>query len=224
MYADILACRALEQSKVRAWLVCRGREAGLIGVVHNLLPKDRVSMSGDAAMLRLLLAEGGNRLLACTDDTAERMDVAAKATKRAKNALVAVYVDADEPLDWLETMKSAGKLDLPMIFICEDNATMKQRERDWQWKKIQKAARRREVPVIPVDGKDVVAMYRAAQEAMSRARMGLGPTVLWCERWTHEAQEPVQMFEGYLTAHGLLNAAEKKRLTAAPAKKMRSIG
>jgi hypothetical protein len=48
-------------------------------------------------------------------------------------------------------------------------------------------------------------MYRAAQESVLRARTGIGPTVLWCERWDiGPARNAAAEFEAYLAGKGLL--------------------
>ncbi len=39
-----------------------------------------------------------------------------------------------------------------------------------------------EIPVIPVDGNDVIATYRVAHESITRARRGGGPTMMECKR------------------------------------------
>jgi len=243
MYADIAACSAMERQagallRRRKAAGFKGHEAALIGVVHNLLANDRVSAAGDAVMPRLLLGDTYASILQGLRDgaeakprsgavlprveDAERMNTASQAAKRAKKAAVAVYVRADEPEEWLETLKSAGKRELPMVFICEDDPGLKRGKRDKLWKKVQKVAQRHEVPVIPVDSDDVVAMYRTAQEAMTRSRMALGSAVLWCERWTlaKDKLEPVKMFEQYLTARWLLSPAEKRRISTEAAAKM----
>jgi TPP-dependent pyruvate/acetoin dehydrogenase alpha subunit len=68
-------------------------------------------------------------------------------------------------------------------------------------------------PNIPVDGKDVVAVYRVTQEAVRRAREGHGPAVIECitsranatghlsgrdQTAQHVAQDPLKFMEDYL--------------------------
>jgi pyruvate dehydrogenase E1 component alpha subunit len=88
------------------------------------------------------------------------------------------------------------------------------------------------IPGITVDGNDVVAVYRVAQEAIARARRGQGPTLIeaktyrWyghseidpakyrdpaeVERW--KAKDPIAGMEKYLIAKGLFSAAWKQEI------------
>lgn len=80
------------------------------------------------------------------------------------------------------------------------------------------------VPAIPVDENDVVAVYRVAQEAIARARQGIGPTVLECRPWLltgtarkrapaqERSQDPLRFMQDYLTGKGLFTPAWKRKL------------
>ena len=46
------------------------------------------------------------------------------------------------------------------------------------------------VPIIPVDGGDVVAVYRVATESITHARKGNGPTLIDCIFEPSEARDP----------------------------------
>ncbi len=49
------------------------------------------------------------------------------------------------------------------------------------------------IPGLAIDGNDVLAVYEACQEAVDRARAGMGPTLIECKtyRWrTHFEGEP----------------------------------
>jgi pyruvate dehydrogenase E1 component alpha subunit len=74
-----------------------------------------------------------------------------------------------------------------------------------------------DLPVIPVDGNDVVAVYRVAQESILRARLGSGPTLIEAQEHAGSGQSeasgnPIAIMEAYLTAKGLFNAAWKRRI------------
>ncbi len=57
---------------------------------------------------------------------------------------------------------------------------------------------------IPVDGNDVVAIYRVAQEAITRARRGLGPTLIDCKPWPLDgSMDSVSKLEMALLRRGL---------------------
>jgi pyruvate dehydrogenase E1 component alpha subunit len=57
------------------------------------------------------------------------------------------------------------------------------------------------VPGITVDGNDVVAVYRVAEESVRRAREGYGPTLIDCK--IDPARDPITFMEGYLKKRSL---------------------
>jgi TPP-dependent pyruvate/acetoin dehydrogenase alpha subunit len=65
----------------------------------------------------------------------------------------------------------------------------------------------RDFPVIPVDGSDVVAVYRVAYECTTRARQGGGPSMIACSFVSKNSapkyQDPLRNMERYLFAKGL---------------------
>jgi TPP-dependent pyruvate/acetoin dehydrogenase alpha subunit len=69
---------------------------------------------------------------------------------------------------------------------------------------------------IPVDGNDVVAIYRVAQEAIHRARRGVGPTLIDCKPWPLDgAADPLLRLEETLERRGLHTEKLKERTVAA---------
>lgn len=66
-----------------------------------------------------------------------------------------------------------------------------------------------EMPVIPADADDVVALFRVAHESIVRARSGGGPTQIVCRRWGRSGksgaagEDAVVRLEQWLTARGL---------------------
>jgi pyruvate dehydrogenase E1 component alpha subunit len=69
-------------------------------------------------------------------------------------------------------------------------------------------------PVIPVDGNDVVAVYRVAYECTVRAREGGGPSIIVCQFPTsnkalRHKRDPLLLMEKYLSAKGLFQAKQK---------------
>lgn len=68
---------------------------------------------------------------------------------------------------------------------------------------------------IPVDGNDVVAIYRVAQEAIHRARRGVGPTLIDCKPWPLDGDsDPVRRLEQALERRGLPVSKLKQRTLA----------
>lgn len=86
-----------------------------------------------------------------------------------------------------ESLNLAGLYRLPVLFVCENNfysSHMQLLERRVE-DNIYKAGEMHGIPGIRIDGNDVVAVYRAAVEAVTRARNGAGATLLECRtfRW-----------------------------------------
>ncbi len=86
------------------------------------------------------------------------------------------------------------------------------------------------LPTLTVDGNDVVAVYRVAQEAIRRARQGYGPSLIECKMqpWPVTIQDPlsqgasagsssdpISSMEAYLQEKGLWSGAWKRRLVNA---------
>jgi Dehydrogenase E1 component len=66
------------------------------------------------------------------------------------------------------------------------------------------------VPRIPVDGGDVVAIYRVCQEALRRAREGTGPTLVDCHFMG--SADDVSFLETFMERYGLWSPAWKQQL------------
>lgn len=86
-----------------------------------------------------------------------------------------------------ESMNLAALYKLPVIFVCENNlyaSHMSLAERRAE-DNIVEAAQAHGMPGLRLDGNDVLAIYQAAAEAVTRARNDMGPTLLECRtyRW-----------------------------------------
>jgi 2-oxoisovalerate dehydrogenase E1 component alpha subunit len=137
--------------------------------------------------------------------------------------------------DCHEGMNFAGVHKLPVVFVCEHN----QYAISVPWSKqaaVENVAVRAEgygFPGVTVDGNDVLAVYRAAREAVDRARRGGGPTFIEAktyrlvphssddddrryrtrdevEEWSKK--DPIVRFQAYLEEHGLLDARTRDEL------------
>ena len=87
---------------------------------------------------------------------------------------------------WLQALAWAQAELLPLILVCLDPsgpAAFTSRRSpatgQFDWSGVAPATARLKLPVLTLDGEDAVAMYRATQEAILRARAGGGPAVLW---------------------------------------------
>ena len=137
--------------------------------------------------------------------------------------------------DWHESMNFAGIHKLPVIFVCEQN---------WYaisvpWRKqaaVESVASRAEgygFPGVSVDGNDVLAVYRVAKQAMSRARDGEGPTLIEAvtyrlvphtsddddrryrsreevEEW--KKKDPLIRFSAWIEEHGIADHSDLERI------------
>ncbi|WP_026961445.1 thiamine pyrophosphate-dependent dehydrogenase E1 component subunit alpha [Alicyclobacillus herbarius] len=126
---------------------------------------------------------------------------------------------------------------LPVIFVAENNGYAEATPFSYasSCKRIADRAAGYSMPGVVVDGKDVVAVYQAAAEAVQRARQGDGPTLIECityrnyghfegdaqtykvkeERKRHlEDLDAITRFRSYLVDGGLAQEAELTRIEA----------
>lgn len=153
--------------------------------------------------------------------------------KKNDNVVVAFSGDGSTSLGfWHEALNFAGVHQLPIVYVVQNNlwaesvtVRLQTRVEDISIK-----AQAYGFPGITVDGNDVVAVYRVAQEAIVRARQGGGPTLIeaktyrWyghseidpakyrdpeeVEKW--KAKDPILQMERYLTAKGLFTEEWKQ--------------
>ena len=78
------------------------------------------------------------------------------------------------------TLNNARLLDLPLIYVCENNLYHQYAHYSYSCphKDIADAAAAYGIAVEVVDGQDVIQVYNAAREAVDRARAGGGPTFI----------------------------------------------
>ena len=115
---------------------------------------------------------------------------AALACQMKNRSAVAVAVFGDGAADQgvvYETLNVAALKRLPLVFICENNfySTYSSQSARQPICDIAGRARAFGVPARRLCGNDSLAVYRAARQAIARARKGLGPTFLELEtyRW-----------------------------------------
>jgi TPP-dependent pyruvate/acetoin dehydrogenase alpha subunit len=199
-----LAKRGLTVQKAYA-----GYEAAVVGVVIDLLAEDAVfPHPGDFSpffVQELQPAELFCTLLnppALPSSTAEQLKTATDAAMLKKlsgnkNIAVVISGQSHSSSSWQKALARASTHDLPMIFL--------------SWNHVPQKTKSHNVPVITVDGNDVVAVYRVATEAMAQARMGNGPTVMECVTESQNPGDPIQNMENYLTRKGLFSEELRRR-------------
>jgi pyruvate dehydrogenase E1 component alpha subunit len=127
---------------------------------------------------------------------------------------------------WHESLNFAGVFKLPVVLICQNNQYAYSTPVSSQFA-IQDIADRAAgygFPGIIVDGNDVLAVYAATREAVTRARQGDGPTLIECKTMrmlghaSHDdaryvpsellaewkAKDPILRYEQVLGEQGLL--------------------
>ncbi|HET8708473.1 MAG TPA: thiamine pyrophosphate-dependent dehydrogenase E1 component subunit alpha [Pseudomonadales bacterium] len=79
-----------------------------------------------------------------------------------------------------EALNLAAVWKLPVVFVCQNNGYAEHTRYDFGTASatVAKRAEAYDIPGIQVDGNDPVAMWRAAGEAITRARRGEGPTLV----------------------------------------------
>lgn len=103
--------------------------------------------------------------------------------KKTNNVSVCFFGDgANNHGTFHEGINLAAIWKLPVIFIAENNGYGEATPFSYasSCKTIADRAIAYNIPGIRVDGKDVLAVYQAAEEAVQRARRGEGPTLIEC--------------------------------------------
>ena len=165
--------------------------------------------------------EGAIHLLPPAQTIAAQMNLAAgyalaQKKLQRRNALVVLLPEANDTLGyWHEAATLAAGERLPMIFVSISsalptvmgNSDARQRAATYG------------IPGIAVDGGDVVAMWRVAQESIHRARAGAGPTLIDSHVPAREANsrvdggDPLDRMQHYLDKRKLWKQAWKDELT-----------
>lgn len=84
-----------------------------------------------------------------------------------------------------EGLNFASILNLPVIFVCENNQFAEGTTHDYASasETIVERASAYNMPGVRVDGMDVLEVYKATQEAVDRAKKGEGPTLIECDTY-----------------------------------------
>ena len=137
--------------------------------------------------------------------------------------------------DFHEGVNLAAVLRVPVVFVCNNNqfAYSTPLERQTRVPDIAARAAGYGIPGVTVDGNDVLAVYGAARDAVSRARRGEGPSLIECktmrirghsdhddasyvpkamlEVW--RAKDPIRQHEARLRASRFLDDAGEAEMT-----------
>jgi pyruvate dehydrogenase E1 component alpha subunit len=141
-----------------------------------------------------------------------------------------------------EGVNIAAIWDLPVVFVCENNkyGASTAIEKVTRVPRLSDRAAAYGIPGRTVDGNDVEVVHRAMFEACRRAREGAGPTLLELETYRFaghsrsdpghyrskdevtywKTRDPLTRYESFLTAEGILSAAEIEDLKASVEKEV----
>ena len=111
-----------------------------------------------------------------------------------------------------EGLNLAAIWDLPVIFVCEDNMYATEvpfREATRNQNVAERASVSYGMNALTVDGNDVLAVYQAAERAVTQARAGKGPSLIECKTYRTRPHAEGMRDGGYRTAEEI--DAWKKR-------------
>ncbi|HEX3435127.1 MAG TPA: thiamine pyrophosphate-dependent enzyme [Pseudacidobacterium sp.] len=129
--------------------------------------------------------------------------VLASSRKQSAGITLALLTDSAVQLDSArESLTFAGASKLPIIYLRVAPASGEDFPPSL------------DLPLIPVDANDVVAVYRVAYECILRARQGGGPSVIECRTFTTK-RDPIRSMEQYLSVKGLFTEAWKQEMIRA---------
>ena len=135
-----------------------------------------------------------------------------------------------------EGVNMASAMNLPVVFICENNQFGMSTPFSYHSKNktISQRAAAYDMPGVTVDGNDPVAVRDAAVIAIKRARSGGGPTLIECLTWRHyghflgdaapykkpedeakwRKKDPIPTFEKRLIKEGVASTGDIKKIQA----------
>lgn len=135
--------------------------------------------------------------------------------------------------DFHEGLNMAAILDLPVVFVCENNgyALYTPVEQSMRIKEVSMRAEGYGMPGATVDGNDVLEVHRTVGAAVERARKGGGPSLIECKTYRlrphcEKFQEirskeeldrcwqfcPIERFRKYLFDEGVLDSETDQKM------------
>lgn len=242
LYAAMVECRLL-QERVRELFPesslsglrtsGAGQEASMVAAAIDLTHGDSVALSRHGfifdfirgKLLREILAHPALRAplpeLAGSPQAAIGLALSHKTKNDGK--FVLAYCDDEDGFsgEWEEALHLAGVHRLPMLFVQYGHRPASAASLKRQANTLENARKAGACgfPAIPVDGSDVVAVYRVTTEAIAHARKGSGPTLIECAgalsgTLSGQGEDPILNMEAYLARKGLFRAESKSETIA----------
>jgi TPP-dependent pyruvate/acetoin dehydrogenase alpha subunit len=198
LYSAMLRCRSIAEqlgSRMKKVNSVLGHEAAAVGAAIDLLPHDTVvaGLWPDAAL----------QAINPTVSIASSISVASRSTPADESGCRITVLFSNSRRSWhsswFKALALAAGRNLPFLFVSlsapdahqgiDGAEVLPMRSKGYS------------LPLIAVDGNDVVAVYRVASEAIAHARKGHGPTLIDCQRPI--AGDPLKSMEKYLLGKGL---------------------
>lgn len=157
--------------------------------------------------------------------------------QKADRVVLCFFGDgASNAANFHESLNAAAIWNLPVIFLCENNqyAMSMPSQRSVSAPSIAERACAYDIPGATMDGMDVLAVYETVKEAVRRARLGEGPTLLEAvtyrykghsksdrqvyrskeevQRW--KERDPIPHFQTWLIEQGYLTKPEGEAIDA----------
>jgi pyruvate dehydrogenase E1 component alpha subunit len=189
-------CQALEprdlvQSTHRGHGHCLAKGADLNRMMAELFGKATGYCKGKGGSMHITDFSVG--IIGATGVVASGLPLAVgaalSATMRKSGQVVACFFGdgASNNGSFHESLNLASLWKLPVVFVCENNlyAMGTRISKAMVLEDVAARAPAYAMPGAVADGNDGVAVYRAALEAVARARSGGGPTLLECKTYRH---------------------------------------
>jgi len=239
IYASLLRCRRVQEYvqascalPASSYELRIGHEAVTVGATFELSPEDTIAASprnlaalvATGAPLKVLLARNSGAATAASwcvpilpEDPFNAGTGIALAHRLEKKQRVAVaFCPQQSPtLDtWRDALKFAARQKLPVVFVIENNSATETSAASEAHgvEALSFMVHGCDFPAIIVDGSDAVAVWRVAQEAILRARIGSGPTLI--DGRTDPMRDPLTHMEGYLRKCNAWDQAWRRQIEA----------
>lgn len=237
LYALMVKCRMIAE-RARILLMqsksagmdhaALGHEAAIVGVANDLLPADTIVPSEfdfTVSFIKGAPLENLFRSLFLGEalpNLAARLDFVTRVAMRNKTERkggIAVAFLSNVPSSlglWQKSLAKATAQHLPILFVRQSSLLVEplSLKANSPASKIDRKELSSSLPCIAVDGKDVVAVYRVATEAIAHARRGNGPTLIESTIESGMADDPILKMERYLARQSLFSQGMKLVLTA----------
>lgn len=269
LYTAMLKCRMLsEQTALSVTLPSTAGEEAVAAALTTELRKEDVLLATHrdyaaawlkGAPLKTILQEfsqsrnaiqGGyapQHILKPYDSNPESIELFLKAVKanktKKKEAIGLAFVPSTEVFSgpWHAALQTAAKADLPILFVAKNTLLIHNGKKAGKAEALSVKAQEYGLPAIPVDGHDVVAVYRVTQECLSRARRDSQPAFIECVPFACEGavsttrmkstqktavpalKDPVLNMEKYLQNRGLFSEELKQQPLASFQKELAKL-